>query len=261
MKRILSLAALLILAACYSAPKDDYRVTQSAAIEQVVPYGQITFSRLSGDVWMHSSRIDLPGIGPIVSNGMLVIDGERSILVDTAWTDDQTTQILRYAAEVLGKPVRAAVITHAHQDKMGGIAALHVASVDTWAHPLTNAFAPENSFEPTRNSIAFGVDGRATGEAVRVFAPLQVYFPGGGHTRDNITVGLPTHAIAFGGCLIKGSEAETLGNLMEADLENYADSARRFGEAFPWATTIVMSHSAPEGRVAIGHTIDMAKQF
>lgn len=261
MKRVAALAAAALLAGCYSAPKDDYRVTQSAAIEQVVPYGELTFSRLADGVWMHSSRIDLPGIGPIVSNGMLVVEGDRSILVDTAWTDDQTAQILQFASEVLGKPVRAAVITHAHQDKMGGIATLHAAGIDTWAHPLTNADAPKNGFQPAHHAIAFDGEGRATGEAAETFAPLVLLFPGGGHTRDNITVGLPAHALAFGGCLIKGSDAQTLGNLMEADLENYADSARRFGEAFPWATTIVMSHSAPEGRAAIGHTIDMAKQL
>ena len=260
MRILLALIVSLSLSACYSAPKDKYRVTQSTAIEHVVPYGAITFSRLADDVWMHSSRIDLPGIGPIVSNGMLVIDGERSVLIDTAWTDDQTAQILRFADEVLGKPVYRAVITHAHQDKIGGIAALHAAGVETWAHPLTNQLAPENGFEPARHTFTFADDGWAL-RGADAFVGLAIYFPGGGHTRDNIAVGLPARGIAFGGCLIKGSDASTLGNLTDADVANYANAARRFGQAYPTATTIVMSHSAPEGRAAIARTIELAEEI
>ena len=76
------------------------------------------------------------------------------------------------------------------------------------------------------------------------------YFTPAGHTSDNITVGIDGTDIAFGGCLIKDSKAKSLGNLGDADTEHYAASARVCA-AFPKASMIVMSHSAPDSRAAI----------
>ena len=42
-------------------------------------------------------------------------------MVDTAWTDDQTAQILNWIKQEINLPVALAVVTHAHQDKMGGM--------------------------------------------------------------------------------------------------------------------------------------------
>ena len=76
-------------------------------------------------------------------------------------------------------------------------------------------------------------------------ARSRYFYPGPGHTSDNITVGIDGTDIAFGGCLIKDSKAKSLGNLGDADTEHYAASARAFGAAFLKASMIVMSHSAP----------------
>ena len=92
-------------------------------------------------------------------------------------------------------------------------------------------------------------------------ARSKVFYPGPGHTSDNITVGIDGTDIAFGGCLIKDSKAKSLGNLGDADTEHYAASARAFGAAFPKASMIVMSHSAPDSRAAITHTARMADKL
>ena len=55
------------------------------------------------------------------SSGLIVRDGGRVLLVDTAWTDDQTAQILNWIKQEINLPVALAVVTHAHQDKMGGM--------------------------------------------------------------------------------------------------------------------------------------------
>ena len=52
---------------------------------------------------------------------MIVRDGGRVLVVDTAWTDDQTAQILNWIKQEINLPVALAVVTHAHQDKMGGM--------------------------------------------------------------------------------------------------------------------------------------------
>ena len=89
------------------------------------------------------------------------------------------------------------------------------------------------------------------------FGPLKVFYPGPGHTSDNITVGIDGTDIAFGGCLIKDSKAKSLGNLGDADTEHYAASARLVRRS-PKASMIVMSHSAPIAAPQSSHTARMA---
>ena len=261
MRRLAFPIATLLLAACYPTGEIRASVAEQQAGIEAETFGDVSFRELAPGVWQHTSWLDIPFMGPIPSNGLIVVDGESALLIDTAWTDDQTALILRWVEEVKGFPVRAALVTHAHKDKMGGIAALHAAGVDTWANPLTNELAPAEGFEPARNAVAFGADGWATGAATEVFAPLAIYYPGGGHTRDNITVGVRGRDLAFGGCLIKGAASTSLGNLADADTAHYAAAARNFGAAFSQATTIVMSHSQPEGREAIRHTVALAEEL
>lgn len=250
-------AAILLLGGCYGPPKDSYRLAETVEAYPAERFGNVVFSRISDDVVMHTSTLDLPGIGPVRSNGLLVIEGDTTVLVDTAWSDQQTDNILDYAQMVLGKPVRAAVVTHAHQDKMGGIGALNARSIPSWSHPLSNELAAEAELISTTHLLAFE-NGWAVGEGAQALAPLRIYYPGGGHTPDNITVGIEGSDIAFAGCLIKGEDADTLGNLMDADTASYAASARRFGTAFPDARLILVSHSPPQDRDAIMHTAKMA---
>lgn len=234
---------------------------QEAKLADVVRYGPISFQQIAPNVWQHTSYLDLPGFGPVPSNGLLVVDGDESVLIDTAWTVNQTEIIVRWANLELKKPIRAAVVTHAHSDKMGGIDALHTAGVATYAHPMTNSIAPDKQLTPAQNALTFNGEGWAASPANGSLGPLRIYYPGPGHTADNITVAVAGTSVAFGGCLIKGSDAKTLGNLMEADEDYYAQAVRNFDAAFPNATTIAMSHSAVEDRDAIKRTLKLAKEL
>ncbi|WP_240957026.1 MBL fold metallo-hydrolase [Pseudopontixanthobacter vadosimaris] len=253
-------AAALLLGGCYQAPRDAYRLAETREAYASETFGEVVFSRIADNVVMHTSTLDLPGMGPVRSNGLIVIAGQRSILVDTAWSDAQTRNILDYAADVLGAPVGDAIVTHAHQDKMGGIGALRAAGVTSWAHPLTNSEAIAQEMLPADRALAFD-NGWAIGPAQNRLAPLAIHYPGGGHTSDNIAIGVTGTNIAFGGCLIKGRDAKTLGNLADADVANYASAARSFGAAFPAADTILVSHSPPQDRRAIAHTIALAERL
>lgn len=260
MTRLLVAISCIALAACIPS-EIRAPVAQQEAGREVLRFGEVSFTELKPGVWQHTTYLDLIGFGPVPSNGLLVVDGDSSLLVDTAWTEYQTAQILRWAAEVLGKPVRVAVVTHAHQDKMGGITALNAAGIPSWANPMSNELAPQHDLLPASNALAFDASGWATGAGAAALAPLKVYFPGGAHTHDNITVGLPDIGLAFGGCMIKGSDAPTLGNLADADTVAYAQSVRNFSAAFPHASLIVMSHSPPEGRKAIARSLELAEEL
>ena len=57
------------------------------------------------------------------------------------------------------------------------------------------------------------------GTAVTV-GTIEVFFPGAGHTRDNLVVWLPEHRVLFGGCMVKSARGRTPGNLADAERGN-----------------------------------------
>ncbi len=46
----------------------------------------------------------------------------------------------------------------------------------------------------------------------------MVFFPGAGHTADNVVAYVPARHLLFGVCLIKEAAAKGLGNIADADL-------------------------------------------
>ena len=93
-----------------------------------------------------------------------------------------------------------AVVTHAHQDKMGGMDALHAAGIATYANALSNQLAPQEGMVAAQHSLTFAANGWVEPATAPNFGPLKVFYPGPGHTSDNITVGIDGTDIAFGGC-------------------------------------------------------------
>ncbi|MGB7407524.1 MAG: subclass B1 metallo-beta-lactamase [Pontixanthobacter sp.] len=259
MKRLLLLAVALVASSCTYREIRPSIAEQSNAVEGAERYGPMRFQPIAPGIWQHTSYLDLPGFGAVPSNGLIVVDGDRSVLVDTAWNVGQTRALIEWAALRLGKPIRAAVVTHAHSDKMGGMAALHDAGIATYAHAQSNRIAPDKDLLPAQNALHFDQDGSLATPLPTVLEPLVIFYPGPGHTDDNITIGIRGRTIVFGGCLIKAADAQSLGNLQDADIAAYPRSVARFAAAFPDAQTIVMSHAQPGTPKAIRQTLKLAE--
>jgi len=219
--------------------------------------GEVRFARLSDTVWMHTTVQDTETWGPVRSNGIIVVSATHAVLVDTAWTDDETDTILDWTAEVLGMPITAAVFTHAHQDKMGGVRALRDAGVATYAHPLSNKIAPTHGLVPAEFNLAVADDGSI--DLPVDLALVDAYYPGPGHTRDNIVVNVRGAGVLFGGCLIRSGGSTSLGNTAEASIPDWAASADNVARRFPDAAIVVPSHGAPAGPELLALTADLAR--
>ena len=89
-----ALAAALMLSGCMPG---EIRPTIGQQMETGDQrFGDLVFRQLAPNVWQHTSYLDMPGFGAVASNGLIVRDGGRVLVVDTAWTDDQTAQILNW---------------------------------------------------------------------------------------------------------------------------------------------------------------------
>jgi len=214
---------------------------------------KVEFTSLSADVWMHTSYKNVEPWGLIFTNGLIFEREDHSVLVDTAWNDEQTAQIINWANEELGKPIKASVHTHAHSDKMGGMTALHTKGIETYASSMSNKFAPKRGLLPAKNNLNLDTIARQMN-----WQGLRVMYPGGGHTQDNIVVYDELSRIVFGGCLIRPGNSRSLGFTGDSDLEYWSQAANNVAMAFPKVKIVVPSHGKPGGPEVLTNTIEIA---
>ena len=247
----------LLLGACLGAAEGP-SPAPSEPVSVRAERGALRFAELAPGVWLHTSYKDIPPYGPFPSNGLLVARGaDEAVLIDTAWTDAQTDEILSWSEAALGRRVTAAVVTHAHDDKMGGVGALRAAGIKTYAHPRSNTLAGSRALVPAEHDLVIGEDGDAAPHDA--LTGLTVHYPGPGHTEDNIVVAVNGTDVLFGGCLIRPGGTTSLGNTTDANLSRWADTVRAVARRFPDAAIVVPSHGPPGDRALLSQTVALAE--
>jgi glyoxylase-like metal-dependent hydrolase (beta-lactamase superfamily II) len=215
------------------------------------PANHVEITALADGVWLHRAMKDLPGIGPFPTHGLIARTGAGIILVDSAWDDEQTQQIATWVEDVLSATIAVSIHTHAHDDKMGGIGALHALNVSTYASAATNSAAPQHGLLPAKHDLSMG---ELAGGAIEVF------YPGPAHSADNIVVYLKSASILFGGCLVRPAGSSSLGNTADANIEEWARAVERIKTRYPDAKIVVPSHGPPGGPELLDHTIALVQQ-
>ncbi|MFD2246705.1 subclass B1 metallo-beta-lactamase, partial [Pontibacter ruber] len=196
---------------------------------------QLQVTKIASDVYIHTTFNRYNGV-LFPSHGMIISSKDGVVLVDTGWGNEPTEQLLAWIKTNLKQPVKACVATHFHEDKMGGIDALQTKGIPLMASELTALLAAEN--KKGTPDVTFASD--TTFSVGRQL--VEVYYPGGGHTADNVVVYLPKQRILFGGCLVKDGQAKNLGNVADADLKNWPTAIVRLQHRYPKAKMVVPSH-------------------
>ena len=213
-------------------------------------------------LWMHVTRDPASGFP---SNGLVLETGDESVLFDTAWDDRETAVILGWAANRLHKPVRRAIITHAHNDRLGGLGALRRAGIPASALAATVTRATTDGViaaAAARPTPGGGADPVVpldsipglTRAAHRDRAGFELFFPGVGHAPDNIVVYFAAQRVLFGGCLVKADTATTVGNVADADVAEWPRTVARVAARFGDARIVIPGHGAVSGRSALAVT-------
>jgi metallo-beta-lactamase class B len=209
--------------------------------------------RLTGTVWVHTSRKAYNGV-QVPANGLVIVTSGGSILVDTPYDTSQTRRLLRWATTSLRSPVRVAVVTHAHEDRMGGIRLLKDAAIPVHALALTSERAAAKGW-PLPDSLFTGESMIRLGDRT-----IDLYHPGAAHAPDNITIWLAEEKILFGGCLIKAANDNTLGFVGDADLPRWAEAIGKVTSRYTAARVIVPGHGDVGDRNLLLHTLELLQR-
>lgn len=83
---------------------------------------------------------------------------------------------------------------------------------------------------------------------------IEVFYPGPGHSSDNIVVWLPEHKFLFGGCFVKSLNSKSLGYTDDADIEKWPHSMQKLINNYPTVKRVLPGHGKIGNTELLTHT-------
>jgi metallo-beta-lactamase class B len=247
---------LIIISMAFSSCKSKVDVSVNVGTEeQIMKSGTedsnyVELTKVKDNIWVHTTFADYNG-SRTPSNGLVVETSEGLILIDTPWNNEQTKELIKLTKSKLNKDFSLAVITHAHEDRIGGINTLLDNKIDVRSTSLTAKLAEINGFKKPMPSL--DSDPTITVGDVEI----EILYPGEGHSADNIVVWLPKYKVLFGGCIIKAMDSKGLGSTIDANVEQWPASVNKVLEKYSSAEVVIPGHGNWGGVDLIKHTLEL----
>jgi metallo-beta-lactamase class B len=256
MKRVylefIMIISILSLVACTDNldTNSNSKIEKSTYKSGTEDQNYVELSMIQDNVWVHTSYENFNG-NRTPSNGMLVISSEGIVLIDTPWNNGQMRELLKLTQEVFKKEITTAIITHAHADRIGGIDTLIDSGIDVLSTSQTAQEAEKNGYAKPQPKLD-------SGQIIVVgHEKFEIYYPGEGHSVDNITVWLPDDKVLFGGCLIKSLESKDLGSTTDANIEQWPGSIEKVLKKYSNAEVVIPGHGKWGDIGLVHHTLEL----
>lgn len=226
-------------------------VLLSACAVTSAQQGELHIKPLTDNVYLHTSYKWLEGVGYYPSNGLILVDSDQAFIIDTPWLKEDSVRLVEWIKDS-GFTLRGSISTHFHDDRSSGISYLNELGVETYASAQTNELL--KSIGSATATIEFSSTPYPMGDG-----KLEAYYPGAGHSKDNIVVWLPQSRVLFGGCLVRSLNTQSMGNTTDGSVPDWAQSVLRAKERYSTALYVVPGHGAVGGRELLDHTVRLAK--
>ncbi len=213
---------------------------------------KLKISHLTGDFYIYTTYnkyldSDVP------ANGMYVVTANGVVMFDTPWDTTQFQPLLDSIKLKHNKTVTMCFATHWHSDKTNGLQYYRQQGIKTYTTLATDILSEKNNKKRAeflmKTDTLFNV-GAYT---------FETYFPGPGHTEDNIVIWFKNEKILYGGCLIKGADAEDLGFLGDGNVGEYATTLKKLQRKFKKPIYIIIAHSDWRNKNSLKHSLKIAK--
>lgn len=214
----------------------------------------LNISHLTGDFYVYTTFGSYNGLR-IPANGMYLVTSNGVVMFDTPWDTTQFQPLLDSIKIRHNKSVTLCIATHFHEDRTGGLEYYRQLGIKTYTTKLTDELCKERNKK--RAEFIFEKD---TVFTVGQYS-FQTYFPGQGHTADNIVLWFEKEKILYGGCLIKSIEDNDLGNLADANVKDYAMTIKNVQRKCKKPKFIITGHDDWTSTKSLEHTLTMAQQL
>ncbi len=211
-----------------------------------VPKFKVT--KLADNVYQHISYKKVGSYGMVGASGLVVVDGSNAHIIDTPWTVKDTKKLVEWITSKK-LTLKSAVVTHFHKDASGGLSFLNSLEIKTYATPLTNKLLKSKKREESSHEIK---------NNELLTNKIEIFYPGAGHSRDNIVVWLPKEKILFGGCFVKSIESKGLGYTGHASVKDWPISIQNVINKYPNVERVVPGHGKIGDISLLKHTAKLA---
>lgn len=215
---------------------------------------KLEITPLAGDFYIYTTYNAYQDM-MLPAHGMYVVTDSGVVLFDTPWDTTQFQPLLDSIAVKHQKQVTMCLATHWHSDRTEGLAYYKEKGIRTYTTALTDSFSAANNKKRAEFLISHD-----TVFQVGQYR-FETYYPGEGHTRDNIVVWFSQEKILYGGCLIKGVDAKNLGYLGDANTMAYETTLQNVRNKYRDPKYIIVSHSDWKNGRSLQHSIKMAKRL
>ena len=189
------------------------------------------------------------------ANGMYLFTKKGVVLFDTPWDTTQFQPLLDSIKKRHQKSVIFCLATHWHGDRTAGLEYYLRQGIPTYTTILTDQLSKKENGKRAEFLIAkdtvFHFDQYS----------FETYYPGEGHTKDNIVVWFNKEKILYGGCLIKGADAENLGFLGDGNTKAYETTLLNVQKKYSNPKYIIVSHANWKNNTSLKHSIELAKEL
>jgi glyoxylase-like metal-dependent hydrolase (beta-lactamase superfamily II) len=216
-----------------------------------------------------------PGFAPANVLAARMPDG-TIVLCSSPYDTEATRLMVRRLRQKWGSGRVIAINVHFHPDGTAGNAGYALEGVETYGSELTAdtlARRGRKVWDVTARGAPAAVRPRL--EATPIVPPsrtfraaeglrltfggeaVQVFYPGPGHSPDNVVVYFPSRRLLFGGDLIRAARAG-VGYRDDAELTRWPAAIEALS-AFP-ADVVVPGHGAPGGAELLAHTLEVVRE-
>ncbi|MEO6613547.1 MAG: BlaB/IND/MUS family subclass B1 metallo-beta-lactamase [Chitinophagaceae bacterium] len=215
---------------------------------------KLKISHLAGDFYVFTTYNYYKG-SRIPANGMYVLTDKGVAMFDSPWDTTQFQPLLDSIKGRHHKDVVFCIATHFHEDRTGGLEYYKQQGIQTYTTRQTDELSRARGKKRAEFLIA-----RDTVFTIGQYS-FQTFFPGHGHTADNIVIWFAKEKILYGGCLVKSVEDSDLGNLADASITDYAGTIKNVQEKCKRPRYIIPGHNDWKSKRSLKHTLKMARML
>ena len=214
----------------------------------------LQISHLTGDFYVYKTFHEYNG-KMISANAMYLVTDKGVVMFDSPWDKTQFQPLLDSIQAKHDKIVIMYFATHSHADRAGGLEFYNQKGIKTYTIKLTDELLKKNNEKRAEfiipNDTSFTVGDHT----------FRVYYPGKGHTSDNIVVWFDKEKLLYGGCFIKSKAVNDLGYLGDADVKEWEKSIGKVQENFKKPIHIIPGHEDWSSTESLSHTLKMVQEY
>lgn len=213
----------------------------------------LKIKQVSKHVFMHISYLKTNDFGKVACNGMVYFNEDEAIVFDTPTNDDSSKELINWIEKTQKKKVIAVIVTHFHEDCLGGLQQFHINGTKSYASNATIELVKQNNLKVLPE---YGFENKIEIKVGK--KPVFAKFFGEGHTADNIVGYIPNEKALFGGCLIKSVKANK-GYLGDANTAEWSNTVEKIKKEIPDLKIIIPGHGKHGSTELLDYTIQLFK--